>query len=804
MEKEVFRISVRTLVEFILRSGDLDYRQGVQDPEAMAKGARIHRKLQKQMGSGYKPETAFRTRVEFDDLILQVEGRADGVFEKEGLTWIDEIKGTYTSLSLIHEPAAVHKAQAMCYACMLAEEEKPERMGIQMTYVHLETEEVQRFQETVDTDRLLSWFASLTEEYHRWLSFRLARKRERDDSIRTLSFPFPYRDGQKKMVSSVYHAIRQGKQLFVQAPTGVGKTMSVIYPAVRSMEEGLCETVFYLTAKTPAREAAVQAFSLLREKGLKAKTIAITAKEKLCLNESLSCNPEACPYAKGHYDRINEAVFSLWQEEDAFDRDRLLAHAEEFRVCPFELSLDLAVWLDAVICDYNYVFDPDVSLKRYFAEGKKEDYLFLVDEAHNLPDRAREMYSASLCREEIARARKLVQGVSPALEKSLRRLHRGFLPLKKALTEQESAVAGTRYQVLEGLGMLAEEIQLAYVQLQALYEEHDAGRSPEIREEGESVLQELLPFYFAMRTMVAVLAYLDDHYVIYGELTAKEETILHLYCANPAHNLAGILIKSRSTIFFSATLHPMAYYRRLLSEDQDAFGLYIPSPFPRENRRILIGRDVSTLYKRRGEVQYRLIARHLGAMTERKPGNYLVFFPSYQMLQEVRQYYQEEFGGRQERLISQSSAMDEKEREAFLREFSVGEGTLVAFAIMGGFFSEGIDLTGDRLIGAAVVGTGLPQLCAQREILRHWHDRHGQDGYLYAYRIPGMNKVLQAAGRVIRTMEDKGVILLLDERFCFQENQGLFPPEWADLAICTLRTQAQLLEEFWKRKKEEE
>ena len=380
MEKERIKISVRNLVEFILRSGNLDNRRtSAADREAMQKGSRIHRKIQKQMKASYKAEVPLKWEEEYSDFIIEIEGRADGIIDDEEECVIDEIKGVYRDLYFLEEPVPVHKAQAMCYAYFYASQKKLSKMEVQMTYCHLETEEIKRFREEFSFSYLKKWFEDLLSEYYKWANFQYQRRIERRQSMESLEFPYPYRKGQKELVSGVYHTMRTEKQLFIQAPTGIGKTMAAIFPAARAVGEGYGDKIFYLTAKTITRTVAEEAFHILKEKGLSYKTISITAKEKLCLCEETDCNPEKCPYAEGHFDRVNAAVFEILKEKDTYLREDLLKQAEKHRVCPYEMCLDISSWVDAVICDYNYVFDPNVYLRRFFSDGVKGDYLFLID-----------------------------------------------------------------------------------------------------------------------------------------------------------------------------------------------------------------------------------------------------------------------------------------------------------------------------------------------------------------------------------------------------------------------------------------
>lgn len=780
MEKPIVRISVRNLVEFILQSGDLDNRRNTMDKEAMQKGSRLHRKIQKQMGSQYRPEVSLKRETEYEDVILVVEGRADGIQTEGDGVLIDEIKGIYGDPQLLEAPIPVHRAQALCYARIYGEMEQLDKIVVQMTYANLDTEQIRRFREELSMEYLENWYQELTDAYHKWISYQLRWKKERNRSMEGLEFPFPYREGQRKMVSSVYHSIVSEKQIFIQAPTGVGKTMSTIFPAVRAVGEGKGETIFYLTAKTITRTVAQEAFSILRERGLRFKTITITAKDKMCFLEKSECNPEACPYAKGHFDRVNEAVYQLWTTEENFDRDCILEQAEKWKVCPFEMCLDLSVWMDGVICDYNYAFDPNVHLKRFFGEESRGKYIFLIDEAHNLAERGREMYSASICKEEVLEVKKLVKPFWPKLSRALEKVNKLLLELKKECD---------RYQIQENQGVMPLYLMQVMGEMEQMLEEPPR----------EGIADEILDFYFSVRDFLNISELVDENYVIYTEQGEDGRFRLKLFCVNPAENLKAYLEKGSSAVFFSATLLPLTYYRKLLSCREDDYGIYVPSPFDQEKRCILTGVDVSSRYTRRNYEEYRKLAAYIARMAWQKKGNYMVFFPSYKLMEEVRQVYEEEFSVDWVHCISQTASMDERAREEFLEEFQEREKTLIGFCVMGGVFSEGIDLMGKRLIGVAIVGTGIPQISHEREILKDFYDKKGENGFDYAYRFPGMNKVLQAAGRVIRTQEDVGCILLLDERFSEGEYQRLFPLEWEDRKRCTLHNVEGFLKTFWEK-----
>lgn len=783
-EIQTIRISVRNLVEFILREGDIDNRtSGSMEKDAMQQGSRLHRKIQKQMGSGYQAEVPLKYLYPCERFVLQVEGRADGILEEEQGVAIDEIKGVMRDLDHIEKPIGVHLAQAKCYAFFYGKQNHLKQIGVQMTYCNLETEEIKRFREVYTVAELEEWFQELAHAYEKWALYQIEWREIRNHSIRRTEFPFPYREGQRNLVSSVYRTILRKKKLFIQAPTGVGKTMATIFPAVRAVGEELGEKIFYLTAKTITRTVAEQAFDTLRETGLRYKAITLTAKEKICFCETPECNPEACLYAKGHYDRVNDAVFDLLKREEKMTREVLEIQAEKFCVCPFEMSLDVALWVDAVICDYNYVFDPNAHLKRFFSEGGNGEYLFLIDEAHNLVERGREMYSASIYKEDLLLIRRLVKTDAPKLAKRLEECNKQFLELKK---ECET------YQIQESVSHIALKFMNVMGEMERYLEECEHGEKRE----------QILDFYFQVRDFLSIYEGIDENYVIYTELESGGRFLLKLLCVNPSVNLQKYLEQGNSTIFFSATFLPIHYYKKLLSTRTDDYAIYAESVFPEKNRLLLFGRDVSTKYTMRTADMYERFAKYILQMALGKEGNYMAFFPSYRLMESVYQSFQKQVEQSQNETIEcvlQSQFMGEEAREIFLENFEEErEGTLVGFCVMGGIFSEGIDLTADKLIGAAIVGTGIPQVCTERELIRQYFEKDGMSGFDFAYLYPGMNKVLQSAGRVIRTEEDKGVLLLLDDRFFGRQYREIFPREWSKYQVCNLDEVAEATEKFWK------
>ncbi len=823
------RISVRSLVEFILRSGDIDNRKAASAGDAMQEGGRIHRMIQRRMGPEYRAEVGLRYVHDAGEYEIVVEGRADGIITevvREALpqpaieektddsearltvtpgqeqtiqkvtVTIDEIKGTYHDLKKMKGPVPVHLAQAKCYAYIYAEQNGLSDIRVRMTYCHMETEEIRYFYEDYTYIELKCWFEDVMEQYRKWADYSFQWQKLRQTSIKELEFPFSYREGQKELAGDVYRTIYHKRKLFIEAPTGVGKTISTVFPAVKAMGEGLCEKIFYLTAKTITRTVADDTITILREQGLKLKSVILTAKDKICFLEETACNPVSCPYAKGHYDRVNEAMYDLLTHEDNYTREAIETYAEKHRVCPFELCLDMSLFADAVICDYNYLFDPHVYLRRFFSEGIQGEYVFLVDEAHNLVERGREMYSAVLCKEDFLELKKLVKPYDERISKNLDKCNKELLALKRECGDCRVETT------IEGLVR-------ALIRLGGAMEDHLEDR------EDSPVREEILAFYFEVSHFLEMYELADENYMTYSELREDGSFIVKLFCVNPAVNLKNCMMRGRSTILFSATLLPIQYYKTLLGAEEGDYEVYARSVFRPDKLGLYIGSDVTSRYARRGEAEYYRIASYLHQVISQRQGNYLAFFPSHAFLQRVYEIYQTQFNEAGEvECVLQESHMNEEAREAFLNRFrgnedcdlqsliqmeieEEDESSLLGFCVMGGIFSEGIDLKNDSLIGAVIVGTGIPQVCHEREILRRYFENRGENGFDYAYRYPGMNKVLQAAGRVIRTEEDFGIAVLLDERFLSPAYRQLFPREWQNWQAITVDQIGRKVERFW-------
>ena len=781
------RLSVRELVEFIMRSGDIDNRKksGGDPLSLMLEGAKLHRMIQRRMGADYHAEFFMRYCHSVNEYDIVIEGRADGVIiptdESGTPVVIDEIKTTHREPEKIGKPEDVHLAQAKVYAYIFATQNDLKEIGVRMTYINVDTREVKFFHETYTRREIEKWFLKLIRDYVRWADFEFHWKEERNASIKALEFPFPYRAGQKDLAAGVYRTIYHGKRLFIEAPTGVGKTVSTVFPAVKAMGEELGDQIFYLTAKTITRTVALECFDTLRGGGLRFKSVVITAKEKICPLNECACNPEACERAKGHYDRINDAMYDLLTHEDSFDRERVEAYSEKHQVCPFEMSLDMSLFSDGVICDYNYVFDPNVYLRRFFSEGIDRNYLFLIDEAHNLVERGMHMYSAVLIKERFLEVAGAIREHDKKLARGLNNVNKQMLALKRATEE---------FLVPESISSLLTSLN----RLQTLMEDFLEDAPP-------SLSEKVLELYFEVRHFLNMYDNMgEDDYVTYCEFLHDGRFMVKLLCIDPSASLRRCLDKGRASIFFSATLLPIRYYQNMLSGDTEDYTIYAQSVFDPKKRGLFVASDVSSKYNRRTPKEYTNIANYIFKITSQMRGNYMVFFPSHAFLNEVyERYSQGFFDEKTQEILLQKPTMSEEEREEFLSRFRSPdpEKTLIGFCAIGGIFAEGIDLKHDSLIGAIVVGTGLPMVTNERGLLKERYDLRDWDGFDYAYRYPGMNRVMQAAGRVIRTVHDVGIVVLLDDRFLTNSYKNLFPREWKHYETVNLQTVDLEVANFW-------
>jgi len=748
-------------VEFIDRSGDLDLR--FSGRSSALEGTKTHQYIQSQMDDDYEPEVMLKTTLIFEGVELTVQGRADGVFVENDITMVDEIKSSTRELDEIDDAGVpVHWAQAKCYAYIIGLDENAEeedKYGVQLTYVKQHTYETKRITEIFTFSELEEFFRETVDRYVRWLYERRDWLKCRNDSIKAAEFPFKnYRKGQRDLSVAIYQTIRSGQRGFYQAPTGIGKTMSSLFPGIKALGQGLADRIFYLTAKTITRSVAQGTADILEEKGLRIRRLTLTAKDKICFEPDSACNPDECMYAKGHFDRVNEAMWDMMGDSDAWARESIEEIAMAHKVCPFEFSLDLALWADVIICDYNYAFDPRVYLKRFF-DDSSDDFLFLVDEAHNLVDRAREMYSAELSKEKVMAVRRAVPKWNEEMRKSLQKINKVFLEWKPDCEKEGHFVDNNPpdeiYPQVRKFMELAEDWLL--------------------ENQSAECYEDVLDLYFDSMRFMRIYEIYDDCYITLYEEKGKDIRV-RMYCIDPSFNLSEKLKNAKSSIFFSATLAPLKYYRRILGGLEDDPIRAFDSPFDPERRLMMLSRGVSTKYNDREKSLDRLV-EYIEHFIEGHNGNYIVFFPSYKYLNSVYDQLIEKLPNTD--FIVQTTEMSEQEREAFLWEFQPDrEDTLVGLCVLGGIFSEGIDLSGDRLTGVSVVGVGLPTVSLENDLIRQYFDREEDAGFAFAYAFPGINKVMQAVGRLIRSEEDAGLVLLLDDRYTNRYYKNMLPHDW--------------------------
>jgi Rad3-related DNA helicase len=754
--------------------------------------------IQKSYKDGYQSEVFLRHQTQIGDTDVILEGRADGVLVgADGRITVDEIKTTALMPEAIKKLSAQHFAQVKCYAYMLlSSHEALEKIGsfqpepineieVQVTYYQLETGEITKQCQSFTFLELNAFFCELMEKYGVWMRYEQEWKETRDRSIHDALFPFPsYRKGQRALAVAVYKTIGNGGKLYAQAPTGIGKTLSALFPSIKAIAEDQVKKLFYLTAKTVTRAVAEEAIRLMVEKGLRFKSLTLRAKDKICPMEEAVCNPDYCDRAKGHYDRINEALLDLLGSADVITPAEITAFAQKHRVCPHEMGLDAAVWADLVIGDYNHVFDPTVYLKRFFSEVT-EPYVFLIDEAHNLADRVRDMYSAEVTKSRFYQLKKQLKDknhASAALRSALGSVNQYLLLLRKELEGESRRSRAIRLQDTD-----LDERMLAFITAAGEWLTQE-------RYHAHPLQPELLELYFDALSFVRAAESYNACYCCIQEVSGSEVSVTY-FCLDPSEAIKACLVRARATVMFSATLTPLPYYREILGGSRDDDILSLLSPFDRERLLLTAHTGISTKYQDR-EASVEPISDAIYVSVSKRKGNYLVFFPSYTYMRSVYAALHEQHPGL--RIAVQQSSMDEGERAAFLEQFDAENAeTLVGFCVLGGIFSEGIDLKGERLIGCVIVGVGLPMVSLRQNLIRDYYDSLNGSGFDYAYVFPGMNKVLQAAGRIIRSESDWGLAVLIDSRFGFEKYRALFPEHWSHIkTVSSVAELAQLVDGF--------
>ncbi len=774
--KPVVAVAVRTLVDFVLRSGDLEL--SFKGTQRALEGLRAHQKVQNARPAGYTPELPVGHTLETERIVLEISGRIDGVFEDGQATVVDEIKSTRRELDALREtPNTLHWGQAKLYAWMYAAGNGLAQIDVQLTYYHLETGRTLEIRQHFDFEALDTFAQAVVAEFVAWAEGLDEWRRRRDQSIRALAFPFgAYRTGQRRMAVTVYRAIQEGQRAMIQAPTGIGKTLGAVFPAVKAMGAGLTSRAFYLTARTTGQRAAEKALGLLRDAGLAFKSLTLTAKDKLCPHPESACTPDECPRAHGHYDRLKKARLAAF-EEMALDRPTLPRLAGDHAVCPFEFSLDMALWTDLVIADYNYAFDPRVYLRRFFDE-EGNDFTFLIDEAHNLVDRSREMFSAVLHKQAFLDLRRELRAENPVLYRALGRINAWLATARRDCLDGGGAVASP-----EGPEDLLPRLM------------HFVARAERwlLQNIATDWREDLIQLYFDVSAFLRVAEQYDRAYATCYEGDARELAV-KLFCIDPARQLAEALTRCRAAVFFSTTLTPFDYFNTLFGGDEHTRCLRLASPFPRDNLCLIIDGRLSTYFRDREQTATAVVAA-IADLVRQRPGNYLVFFPSYVYLQMVQARFENQHPDLP--AVVQTAQMGEPDRDAFLAHFREDNpAPLVGFVVMGGIFGEGIDLSGDRLAGAVIVGVGLPGIGLERDLIRDYFETHRNAGFDFAYRLPGFNRVLQAVGRVIRTSRDRGAVLLLDQRYGHRRYRDLFPPEWRPVRLGSRHSVAAAVQAF--------
>jgi DNA excision repair protein ERCC-2 len=786
MTSDQIRLSVHQMVDFALKSGNLD-SSFVSNNRAV-QGTRAHQKLQKQrkqeLGDHYINELSLSFSIEKDGIAFLIEGRADGIILTDSGAIVEEIKSTYCPLEHIEmDFNLMHWAQAKVYAYIYAVQNSLDFISVQLSYYNLDSEEHKVMTTRFETLELQCFFEELISRIWDWYKFMQKNIAHRDQSISKLQFPFEgYRKNQREFAVAVYKTILEGSSIFAQAPTGTGKTISTMFPAIKALGEGHISKVFYLTAKTITRQVAEDTVKLLMEKGLKAKSVIITAKDKICFEKESSCKAEECIYAKGYFDRIDEAVKDILTREDILNRSVIEEYAKKHEVCPFEFSLDLSLWADIIICDYNYAFDPRAHLKRYFGDGNESNssnrqYALLIDESHNLVDRSRAMYSAVLSKSLILEQKRYFKDINKRLYKSLTEINKYFVEHRKTM---------------EGKALVTKELPKELCKLlRKLIMNYE-----ELLQQNSVVLDEqALQLYFDTLFFLKISELFDEHFVCITE--NNRDMTIKFFCIDASQLLREKILKAKSAVFFSATLLPMQYYVSLLGGDDCSYTMRMDSSFPRKNLGLCLAKGISTRYKDR-ENSIKQVAECINSSVKHKKGNYLIYCSSYLYMRDILQVF-EEYNNDYD-IIVQNQDMSEIHKEEFLQSFQADRvKTMLGFAVMGGMFSEGIDLTGDRLSGAIIVGVGLPQLCLERDVIMDYFDENKGVGFDYAYKYPGMNKVQQAAGRVIRTEQDRGIVVLIDDRFDQTGYKKLFPKEWEGYLVAkNINRLDEIIAEFWE------
>lgn len=771
------RISVGRLGE-ICRKGDINFR--FTSGSSAQAGIKGHRVVQRRRGAGYLAECPLSMTVEVNGRAIEVHGRADGIDISDQFVCLEEIKTVRVESEQI--PNDVMQRfwfQACLYGHMLACQEGLSGLLLRICLYHLDDGTERLFDRWFDASELACIFADALGFYAHLLDRRDAWLAYRDESLAQATFPFKaFRNGQRDMSVAVYRAVSENRHLVIQAPTGIGKTMGTLYPAVQALASDGPARIFYLSARNSTQMLAEQAVSDLRQAGNEIRAVTITAKDKICFSKGEPCDPARCRYADGYYDRSGIVIDGLLATNTGglFNRQLIETVAEEHEVCPFELSLDLSRWCDLIIGDYNYVFDPAVFLRRYF-DDDAGDSVVLIDEAHNLVDRARAMYSAELSKSDYLALARDTKTVKPTIHRSSQSVNRQVLALRRQNIDQ-----------FDRLGYLVWREAPEASLVKSLQRFCEAAEEVLRQDDSFPGKDKLLDLYFNTLRFIRAAEWMDDGFALLLQRRGKE-IVLRVNCVDPSRQLNERLSATSAAVCFSATLQPQRYFKQMLGLQEDARWYRIASPFPSDNLNVCVASYIDTSFRGRDRSLAALV-QLIHTMISARQGNYLVFFPSYDYLKKVLLAFEQCYP--RDAIIVQGRNMDDTDRQRFLAAFE--EGPVCGFGVMGSLFSEGVDLKGDRLIGVMVVGIGLPQIGIERDLIRDHFEDHGFD---YAYRFPGLVRVLQTAGRVIRDSDDQGVVCLVDRRFSEDDTCRHLPSEW-QVSHCSSQDEvARSMGDFW-------
>ena len=804
-EKKQIHLSVREICDLLHLHSTSDLRSGGSSLDRMEQGKEAHKALQMSLSPGDLAEVSLSVTVPFHGRLYEIAGRADSV--RQGMPAIvEEIKSIVGKR--FPEPDAYHTAQANLTAWLYLQKQGLSSVCVRRTLVRIEDGESKSFNTVFSAAELNEYCFGLLSRIEYRAELMEERVLLRLPTMRAVKFPYPnVRPAQQMMLSECYRDIKRGKRLFLQAPTGIGKTISALFPAVRAMGEGHCDRVFYLTAKTAAAREAYRACGDLFAAGADLRTVHLSARENLCVNTeakndpagiSRHCNPEKCPRLRGFYEKCPDAVCKLLRTQNGYPRKTILEAANRAGICPYEFQLELSEFCDVLVCDYNYVFDPMVYLRRYFEEDARLSgkFVFLIDEAHNLANRASDMYSvilSALQAEELLKLLAETHPAEPETEWKKLKNYIGTLRKLKALCQdtlcKNEAGEEQGYALYHGaLPGLSDSVSACRSWAEDWLRKH-----PE-----DEVEAPLVQFLTPLRRMEAIQPYFDERFLSYITVLNGDISV-RLICLDPSEILSQKLSLAHSAVLFSATLTPLDYFSDILGGGKKAIKIALPSPYPTEHLCLAAVTGLSVRYEDR-EKSVRKLVGVIAASASGKAGNYIVYFPSYDYMEKVHAAFVKKYP--QVTTVLQTRGMTAEAKETFLNAF-VDDGALrIGFCVLGGSFSEGVDLPGGRLIGAVVVGVGLPGLSDERNILRDYYEATRESGYDYAYTFPGMNRVLQAAGRVIRSENDRGIIVLADDRWAEPRYQALMPEHWNGIIYANDAHEiADIAVDFWKNAK---